>query len=480
MTEISQEGNGLSASQENLAIHLVDFRKRSLDFGSAYTAIEAGINVGLDDLSDVEKNYYRQQQHDLNVVEEIWRGQQLTPEEARNIWKDREQIIFNADTFLEVFPIQTADEYLLVAQAGKAVGKDVSDYVGQGRQILDEANVDFSTPGSLAPLARLIAMDRLDTSHVTSSDREQLLKHAIETNDRDLVRALSITGTAVNLDDDISGRFGQHKQIIAPLLIKAGHTELGGTLSIDGLEKEIRNIINRKGKWADTQPATRMRSLQLLTESLTNIGTEQARKRLNGVVHEVIKNFQSTRDTEGLPTPPPPETIWLFKGLMQMDVERGSDQAKKILASVSDKMFIYLSRKVMQEGYLTSNVDFYLADHDNIPFLRQLLLDFPHQFETVVDTITEIGSLDLKLPKTQTDIFSALADLGTVTPALFEQYRQKSSKAKFGQVVSERQNFVDRISYLRYNFLKTKYRQLTQPVYLSSSSACPKSSIPCF
>ena len=82
----------------------------------------------------------------------------------------------------------------------------------------------------------------------------------------------------------------------------------------------------------------------------------------------------------------------------------------------------------MTEGYLTKNTERYLTDKDNMPFLRRLVAMHPNQFNTVIDTISQIK--DYNPAKNQEEVFSAITDLESLTPIIFDRYRKADAFGK--------------------------------------------------
>ena len=83
---------------------------------------------------------------------------------------------------------------------------------------------------------------------------------------------------------------------------------------------------------------------------------------------------------------------------------------------------------MIQEGYLTKNAERYLADKENMPFLRRLVAMHPNQFNTVIDTISQIKGYEPA--KNQEEVFSAISDLESLTPIIFDRYRRADAFGK--------------------------------------------------
>ena len=87
-----------------------------------------------------------------------------------------------------------------------------------------------------------------------------------------------------------------------------------------------------------------------------------------------------------------------------------------------------LFERLLREDILTKKTQTYFDDEANWPFLKKLVAQYPSQFNTVIDTLTQIR--DYKPAEHTDEIFQALADLDAITPIIFERYRRADSKGK--------------------------------------------------
>lgn len=120
----------------------------------------------------------------------------------------------------------------------------------------------------------------------------------------------------------------------------------------------------------------------------------------------------------------------ILKTLADIDVTKGGNLAMKFLAKkeVSSRIFLFFCTKLTKAGYLTPQIEKYLQDEKNLPFLRKLIATYPNQFNTVIDTIAQIKNYDPA--RNQEEVFSAIEDLDSLTPIIFNRYRQADSAGK--------------------------------------------------
>lgn len=139
----------------------------------------------------------------------------------------------------------------------------------------------------------------------------------------------------------------------------------------------------------------------------------------------------------------PYEPYRLLKIILDLDINNGESRVAKFMqqADMPDRIWLYFAQKLVKEEYFTRNLTYYLRGK-SFPVLRALLARSPMEFNTVVDTATKLKISDLS---EEGDIlFSAIRDLGGVTPEVYKQY-----KTKQGQ---ERDDFVEKIKILKSKF----------------------------
>lgn len=115
--------------------------------------------------------------------------------------------------------------------------------------------------------------------------------------------------------------------------------------------------------------------------------------------------------------------------LADADLNKGGMLAMKFLAKseLPARLFSFFTEKLTQEGYFTSKLEKY-KDKKNIPFLHKLIAIYPGQFNTVIDTLAQVE--DFEPSEHPEDVFSALEDLDSLTPIIFNRYRRADAVGK--------------------------------------------------
>ncbi len=104
----------------------------------------------------------------------------------------------------------------------------------------------------------------------------------------------------------------------------------------------------------------------------------------------------------------------------RIDRANGSHMATKLISrkGAGERRFDFLAKKLVESGYLAKGtVNFLKTDRE---FLRQLLAQYPNEFNTTVDTLA--GMDGFSPAKNQEKIFSAIREIGAPTPKLFASY----------------------------------------------------------
>jgi hypothetical protein len=183
--------------------------------------------------------------------------------------------------------------------------------------------------------------------------------------------------------------------------------------------QELQNVIGNPEEYE-------LSLVKYISQSLAGLDSEDSKRLLieigvTGLAGEKDKKKQEVKISS---------VARIVKTVIDIDTSKGSNLAMKFLAKkeVPDKLFTFFTTKLIQEGYLTKNTEQYLADKENAPFLRRLVASYPNQFNTVLDTISQIK--DYNPGKNQEEVFSAISDLESLTPIIFDRYRKADSFGK--------------------------------------------------
>ncbi|TES95105.1 hypothetical protein E3J85_02470, partial [Patescibacteria group bacterium] len=85
----------------------------------------------------------------------------------------------------------------------------------------------------------------------------------------------------------------------------------------------------------------------------------------------------------------------------------------------------------------------YMEDQKAPAFFKRLLHNYPYQFNTVLETLDQVDNFSLK--EESESVFELLDEIGTVTPIIFERYRETKSH-------EEKKELIEKINNLRADF----------------------------
>jgi hypothetical protein len=133
--------------------------------------------------------------------------------------------------------------------------------------------------------------------------------------------------------------------------------------------------------------------------------------------------------------------------LVKENLNRGASIVVSLLQNekLADRMFIYFNKLLAEEEYFTKNINQYL-ETENLAFLRKLITEHKEQYNTTIDTITELN-LDIGNEEERKDVLDGLRDLGSLTPLIFERYKEI-------EVEDERKEFAERMKKLQSRFFE--------------------------
>lgn len=120
----------------------------------------------------------------------------------------------------------------------------------------------------------------------------------------------------------------------------------------------------------------------------------------------------------------------VLEELLGADVDKGGILAMKFLGKkdLPPILFKQFFERLLKEKTLTAKAEKYFTKETNWPFLKKLIAQYPNQFNTVVDTLTQIS--DYNPAKNEAEVFQALHDLESITPIIFERYRRADARGK--------------------------------------------------
>src|SRR6185436_15067061 len=138
----------------------------------------------------------------------------------------------------------------------------------------------------------------------------------------------------------------------------------------------------------------------------------------------------------------------LVKVLINIDEAKGTRFAQNLIArsNTPDKIFIYFARLFSKNRFFSRNILPFLSSPKELPAIRRLFAQNPNQFNTVFDTLTQLG---IKSLADEELLWEGLLDLGSLTPGVYGKYRSLGLK--------ERKDFAQLLEQFDYTaFFKNK------------------------
>lgn len=165
--------------------------------------------------------------------------------------------------------------------------------------------------------------------------------------------------------------------------------------------------------------------VKVLAQTLSELESEDSRRLLAELGTLGLKNEKNIVKEQAKIS----SVARIVKTLADTDLNKGGMLAMRFLAKseVPARLFSFFTEKLRQEGYFTPNLERY-KDKKNIPFLRKLIATYPGQFNTVIDTLSQ--SEGFEPSEHPEDVFSALEDLDSLTPIIFNRYRRSDAVGK--------------------------------------------------
>jgi hypothetical protein len=138
----------------------------------------------------------------------------------------------------------------------------------------------------------------------------------------------------------------------------------------------------------------------------------------------------------------------ILKALIEINDSAARYSAMRIAAQkdIPERIFEYMVHKLVNVGYLPPDSIQYLNDKRDVQALRQLISQYPNQTINTIQIIAKIQNFSLHENKDL--LFEAIADLGALTPTIFERYKQADAKG--------RKDLAERINELKPKFFKNE------------------------
>ena len=354
----------------------------------------------------------------------------MSPEEAeKQLRENEENYMSDAEIFQESAPSHSAYLVGLIAKLKQLSEKHFQPELEKSKRLTKQKNQQDIQLSDLLPHAQILGIARRQVEKEVLPPLEVLAKLATE--NKILARNIGLV-----LDENHREQFlslipeEKRKEIIILM-----DNDLSKILSEKIIEKDTDkdqalSVKHRSGqelRSAISNPEEYGAPLvKYISQSLAGLDSDDSKRLLAeigvvGLAGEKDKTKQKQKISS---------VARVVKTLIDIDTGKGSNLAMKLLAKreLPDRLFNFFATRLIQEGSLTKNTERYLADERNMPFLRRLVAAHPNQFNTVLDTISQIKDYDPS--KNQEEVFSAISDLESLTPIIFDRYRRADAFGK--------------------------------------------------
>ncbi len=354
----------------------------------------------------------------------------LSREEAeQRLLKVEKTYLDDAEIFQESTPSHSAYLIGYIAKLKQLAGKPFQAELEKSKHLTKQRRGVVVQLSDLLPHAQILGITRRQVEKEVLPPVEVLARLAAE--DKKLARDIGLVLSEKDREHFLTLIPEEKRKEITILIdnelskvlsqkITETETDKDQALSVKHRSgQELRNAIGNPEEYAPPL-------VKYISQSLSGLDSEDSKRLLSeigvsGLAGEKDKKKQKLKISS---------VARILKTIVDIDTAKGSNLAMKFLAKkeVPDKLFTFFGTRLIKEGYLTKNAKRYLADKANMPFLRRLIAMHPNQFNTVVDTISQIK--DYEPAKKQEEVFSAISDLESLTPIIFDRYCRANAFGK--------------------------------------------------
>lgn len=331
----------------------------------------------------------------------------------------------------KLLPNLAALRYATAAKIRQDTGLPYGSTLEIARQFIEQSkSLPKKSPNALLPEAILIGIQTKLAKDLPEVEQSKIITNASE--DKSL-----LADYALVLPEDQRKEFldslpeEQRKEVsvfmdtqLAGLLKSGAPLAEGDTRQRANVQertrREVTDLLEHPDEIADKN------LVKSLSRILEELGGEDSKRILaelgqQGLVKHADKEKRRTKISY---------VARIVREVSEMDKNLGGGLTMKFLAQreVPDRLFAFFCKRLMGSEYITKNTESYLSNPDNLPFLRRLVAAYPNQFNTVIDTISQIKGYEPG--EHQDEIFSAIRDLDSLTPIIFDRYRQADADGK--------------------------------------------------
>lgn len=253
----------------------------------------------------------------------------------------------------------------------------------------------------------------------------------------------------------------QLDRAVSEVLNKRYITDAGEITQRDAIKDRVQEVFTASlGKLKNPegeQPIGYKWTSKQLVQTIVNLGEEDSLRLLRDLSENTTSELKALN--KKFKKMPPAErshalgpvmsfTARVLDTLIEADIKRGGVLTMRYLemTALPDRLFTFFANKLTKEGYFTQQLNGFLKDSTNIPVIKKLMAQYGPQFNTIIETVAQTPdyTADHKLLPHEAELFEALADLSTLTPRIFDRYRQLSPE--------QRKTFAERIRILKPQF----------------------------
>ncbi|OQX71291.1 hypothetical protein B6D52_02055 [Candidatus Parcubacteria bacterium 4484_255] len=326
-----------------------------------------------------------------------------------------------------------AEAMIGVAQAVAKHG-DIDRALQLTENISDECDKSKALAGIACAQAKhagkLISENNIELS---SEDLKKIFLKSVDKKDKKLIKAIGVIAN----DEDFKELSNESEQDIKDLLL-SDRIKVS-TFKDKNILKSITDSYIQRLIETTEIPQNNKQQIKFLSEILRDLRNNQYKDEQS--IKDVLKQIATElpADSKHLPR--------LLKTLCEIKDDNSYYLAFRLSAKkkIPQKIFSYVIKKLESKQYLPKETLKYLKP-ENIDSLKRLINEYPNQFANTIDVISNIKDYGLK--ENEQEIFSALNDLKTLTPIIFNRYRNSKGV--------ERTKLVSKINKLKSQFFRNK------------------------
>ncbi len=423
--EFSKEGSGILTEKERHIIHdTASMRKRSIDFRISAQRLGKIEEVSNDVIKEVRKkeldNLFKEAAYEIKLSS----NPDFSKAEARVL-----DLTARAKSLEDQAPNLAALCYANAAKTRLESGKDFQDLLELARKYIKKsADMPNASPNSILPQAIVLGIEKAIVKGQVLPSSERVASAVL--NDKELIKEYALALPEGDRESFLNALPTDKRREAAILMDRELSNFLKQQLIAGEEEQKQRGSVRSRAVGFIEQAIGEHENLnksdiKILVETLEALDDDESKRALLELGKKALT--VGGREDSDFRTR---YAARILKTLAEIDISKAGNLAMKFLAKKELRMrlFPFFSRLLINKKYLTRKAEPYLADPKNWPFLKRLIAEYPNQFNTVVDTISQIK--DYKPQIHEDEIFAAIKELDSLTPIIFNRYRLADANGK--------------------------------------------------